>query len=116
MAWSQRARKARRALEALGVTTRDVVTGAIRPMNDIMDDVAEKFKESGDGPEKARVAIELFGRSGLNLVSYLNKGKDGLREMRQEFEPYTSDLDQATKAQSDYLTANGQARYGDGRP
>jgi hypothetical protein len=67
-------------LAALGIATRDAA-GAVRPMNEVLLDLAEVFAKNADGPQKARIAIELFGRSGLNLIPFLDKGKDGVREL-----------------------------------
>lgn len=98
-----------KVLAALGISSRDA-SGKMRGMNEVMDDVAEKFKAAPNGAEKARIAVELFGRSGLNLIPFLNKGKDGLRELREEFEPYTTDLTRASAAQEQWEKAS--AKFG----
>lgn len=40
--------------------------------------VADKFATMSDGAEKSRLAVELFGRSGLQLIPLLNQGAAGL--------------------------------------
>src|SRR5260370_19399966 len=42
--------------------------------------VADAFAKMEDGPRKASDAVALFGRSGLQLIPLLNKGRDGIRE------------------------------------
>ena len=40
--------------------------------------IADKFAGMADGAEKSRFAVELFGRSGLQLIPILNQGAAGL--------------------------------------
>lgn len=42
--------------------------------------LADRFKEMPDGAEKARLAVELFGKSGLDMIPLLNKGSEGFKE------------------------------------
>jgi hypothetical protein len=96
-----------KALAALGIATRDA-QGNMRSMNAVMDDVAEKFKAAPDGAEKAAIAVTLFGRSGLNLIPYLNLGKEGLNELRSAFGMYSTDLTTAAKAQEQWEVATAK--------
>jgi hypothetical protein len=41
---------------------------------------AEAFKAMEDGPEKAALAVQLFGKAGLNMIPFLNKGAEGMKE------------------------------------
>ena len=60
--------------------------GKLRPMTDVLGDVAEKFKSMGPGTESTAAALDLFGRSGANLLPFLFKGKDGIAELSTEAE------------------------------
>lgn len=42
--------------------------------------VADRFAEMPDGAEKARLAVELFGNGGLDLIPILNRGSAALDE------------------------------------
>jgi hypothetical protein len=42
--------------------------------------IADSFKAMPDGANKARIAVELFGTSGLDWIPILNKGTAGLDE------------------------------------
>jgi len=75
--------KAARVLAALGIATHDA-TGKARSMDAVLADLAEVFAHAPDGMEKSRVAVELFGRSGLNLIPFLNKGREGIRALLAE--------------------------------
>lgn len=60
--------------------------GHLRSMTDVLGDVADKFKKMGPGTESTAAALELFGRSGANLLPFLLKGKDGIGELSAEAE------------------------------
>jgi hypothetical protein len=70
-------------LDELGLSGKDAA-GNIRPMNDILLDVAEKFKTMPDGPQKTAVAMELFGRSGAALIPFLDRGSAGIADLEKE--------------------------------
>lgn len=60
--------------------------GGQRPLDDVLGDIAEKFGAMPDGPRKAALAIELFGKSGNQLIPFLNQGRAGLAEMKAQAE------------------------------
>jgi len=84
---------------AVGVAVRDA-SGQMRPMYDILGDVAARFQGMEDGPEKLALATELFGRSGMDLIPMLNAGKDGLAGYRAEAEKYGLIMDDAGVAKA----------------
>jgi len=73
------------AFEKLGVNVRDS-NGKLRNLGDVLPDLAEKFKNMPNGPEKTAEALQLFGRSGMDLMPFLNKGKEGIAELSKEAE------------------------------
>jgi hypothetical protein len=60
--------------------------GKLRGMSDVLGDVAEKFKTMGPGTATTAAALDLFGRSGANLLPFLMKGRDGIAELSTEAE------------------------------
>ena len=60
--------------------------GKLRTMSDVLGDVADRFKKMGPGTEATAGALDLFGRSGANLLPFLLKGKDGIQELSDEAE------------------------------
>ncbi len=66
--------------KALGVEVK-TASGGIRPMNDVLLDVAERFKALPDGAEKSALAMKLFGKAGTELIPFLNSGSDGIRKL-----------------------------------
>jgi len=76
---------AQRPFQQLGISVQDS-QGGLRPLEDLLGDVAEKFAGMEDGTRKAALAQELFGRSGVQLIPFLNQGRAGLGAMRAEAE------------------------------
>jgi methyl-accepting chemotaxis protein len=73
------ASKANEALRSIGVSATDA-SGKIRPMDDVMLDIADRFAKMPDGAQKTALAMELFGKSGMNLIPMLNQGRDALSQ------------------------------------
>lgn len=74
---------ATRAMETLGVAVVDA-DGKLRSSTDVMGDIAERFASMENGAAKTALAIEIFGRSGAQLIPLLNAGKDGIAAMTAE--------------------------------
>lgn len=66
--------------EALGVGVKDA-QGNLKQLDAILPEIANKFKLMEDGTTKAALAQELFGKSGVDLIEFLNQGAVGLEEM-----------------------------------
>jgi len=71
----------------LNISTRDSA-GHQKSFNDILLDTAEKFKHMPNGINKTAMAVNLFGRTGLDMLKFLNKGKTGLQELEDEAQKY----------------------------
>jgi len=67
------------ALQKIGVATRDA-RGSILPLDQIMLAVSDKFAKLPDGAEKTALAMELFGKSGANLIPMLDQGSAALSQ------------------------------------
>jgi TP901 family phage tail tape measure protein len=65
--------------EALGISIKDA-EGNLRSLEDVIPDIANAFQQLEDGTQKAALAQELFGKSGLDLIEFLNQGGAGLKE------------------------------------
>ena len=63
---------------AMGIDVRDT-NGAMRPLGDILNDVADAMAAQEDPAKKAFAAQRMFGRSGTALIPTLNEGADGMR-------------------------------------
>jgi hypothetical protein len=69
------------AFNKLGIAVADS-SGKLRSSDQVMLDIADRFKAMKDGPEKAALAADLFGaKIGDELIPLLNSGGDAVRNM-----------------------------------
>ncbi len=83
------------AFAAMGVRIKDA-EGNLRPLNDVLGDVAQKFSGYADGPAKAALAVALFGKNGAELIPLLNQGRDGFEELKDKAQALGVILDTET--------------------
>lgn len=69
----------------MGIAIKDAA-GGLRATDQILLDVAGKFSGMEDGANKSALAVKLFGKSGLDLIPFLNQGKDGIQALTKEAE------------------------------
>jgi len=65
-------------LQLLGITW-ESAPGQLRPVNDILLDLAGFFANLPDGPIKTKLAGQLFGYRGMTLIPILNQGREALK-------------------------------------
>jgi ribosomal protein L12E/L44/L45/RPP1/RPP2 len=103
------------AFEAIGVKTK-TADGALRNIDDVLADVADRFAGYEDGAAKAALAQDLFGKSGAALIPLLNAGSKGLADARKEAEAlglvFGKDLAEQSERFNDNLTRLGAAAQG----
>jgi soluble cytochrome b562 len=68
--------------DALGLSVYDS-TGALKDQETMMNEVIVALAEMPNGTEKARLATELFGRSGSELMPMLNQGSAAMIDLKQ---------------------------------
>lgn len=78
---------AEKALTGLGLATKDS-SGHLKSMQDLLPGVADKFKGMPDGPEKTALAMKLFGKSGADMIPFLNRGSEGIAALNAESDKY----------------------------
>lgn len=103
------------AFTRLGIAVRDSA-GNLKTGDVILAEIADRFKDLPDGVQKSAIAMELFGRSGTQLIPLLNGGADGLAELRKEAEALGLVMSETQAAQAevfnDNLTRIGEASSG----
>ncbi len=67
----------------LGISVRDT-TGNLKDQETLFDEVMVALQNMEDGTEKARLANELLGRSGSELMPLLNGAAGSIDEMKQQ--------------------------------
>lgn len=73
------ASQANEALRSIGISSTDA-RGKIRSVDEIMLDLADKFSKLPDGAEKTALAMQIFGKSGANLIPMLNGGREAISQ------------------------------------
>ena len=69
--------------EALGISVRDS-DGNLKSSEVLLGDIAERFSDMPNGATKAALAMEIFGRSGAQLIPLLNAGREELEKWNYE--------------------------------
>ncbi len=70
---------------AIGVAVKDS-TGNLRTTEELLLDVADRFSKMEDSAGKTAIAMRLFGKSGAEMIPFLNQGRAGLEALRKEAE------------------------------
>lgn len=83
------------AFDRLGIKTKDS-NGQLRSNVEVLIEAADKFAGLEDGTQKTALALEIFGKSGAELLPMLNEGSDGLRAMNEMAEKLGITFDQKT--------------------
>jgi hypothetical protein len=83
--------------EALGISVTDAA-GNLRDVEDVLPEIADKFKQLKNDTTEAALAQELFGKSGAEFLEFLNLGSDGLERMAGEAQELGAVVDGQTAA------------------
>lgn len=90
---------AARGFSAVGVEFKNH-DGTLRATDQVLLDLAERFKAMPDGAEKTALAVQLFGKSGAELIPFLNQGRDGINELAAEMQALGVQMSSETAAQA----------------
>ncbi|UXY16425.1 hypothetical protein N8I74_05605 [Chitiniphilus purpureus] len=90
---------AARGFSAVGVEFKNQ-DGTLRATDQVLLDLAERFKAMPDGAEKTALAVQLFGKSGAELIPFLNQGRDGINELASEMQALGVQMSSETAAQA----------------
>lgn len=91
--------------DALGVSVKDA-QGNLRDVESVLPEIASKFKELDNATQESALAMDLFGKSGTDLLEFLNQGADGIAELRAEAREYGMELDGNTLRAADAFNDN----------
>tara|TARA_R100000353_G_scaffold21836_2_gene19434 strand:+ start:238 stop:1866 length:1629 start_codon:yes stop_codon:yes gene_type:complete len=71
------------AYDDLGISVRNT-DGTLKTNQQVLGEISDAFAEMEDGVTKTAIAMEIFGRSGAQMVNLLNDGKASLEEFNFE--------------------------------
>lgn len=93
--------------------------GTLRDSNEVMLDVADKFAGMENGAKKTALSMDIFGRSGADLIPMLNLGRKGLEENYTQAQRlglvYSKEAAQGCEAFNDSITTLKAGLQGAGR-
>jgi hypothetical protein len=76
-----------KAWKSMGISMVDA-HGKTKQMDALLPEIAEKFKNMPNGPEKTADALKLFGKAGMDMMPFLNKGAEGIAELEKESDKF----------------------------
>jgi len=94
--------EAREAFEDLNLKVIDSA-GVLRKSDQVMLDIADKFKGMEDGAEKTAYAMAIFGRAGGELIPMLNGGREGIEQLQKKAEEMGLVISTKTALEAAYL-------------
>ncbi len=94
--------------EALGISVRNA-DGSMKSTEAVLLQVADVFANLEDGAVKTALAVKLFGKSGMDMIPFLNQGAAGINQLTTEAErlglKLTTETARSAEAFNDNLTA-----------
>jgi hypothetical protein len=71
-----------------------------------MMELADQFAAMPDGPEKTAIAMQNFGRAGIEMIPFLNQGTEAIREQREEAKAFGLVINQQFSENADRFNDN----------
>ena len=90
---------AARGFTAVGVAFQHQ-NGTLRATDQVLLDLADRFRVIPDGAEKTALAVDLFGKAGAELIPFLNQGRDGINALSTEMQALGAQISGETAAQA----------------
>lgn len=97
--------EAREKFDDLGISVTDG-SGKVKSASTVLAEVAGKFETTADGAVKTARAMELFGKSGKELIPLLNEGKKGIEEAGEIAEHFGLVITDLAKNRAQLLNDN----------
>ena len=85
------------ALKSMGISATDA-SGKLKDTDQIMLEISNKFKAMPNGAEKTALALQLFGRSGADLIPMLNMGGEAIGKFGAMTTKYAEDANKGSDA------------------
>lgn len=74
-------------MKQLGVSFTDA-QGKVKPLTELLPQMAGAFQKLPDGPTKTAMALQLFGKQGAAILPFLNKGQSGIQDLMAKTDEY----------------------------
>lgn len=93
------------AFKALAIDVKDA-SGNLRTGDQVLGDVADRFSRMENGALKTSLAIQIFGKSGADLIPMLNEGRQGIADYAAEADKLGITLSTGTAKAADQFNDN----------
>lgn len=101
----------------LGISATNA-SGDLKSADQLLLEIADSFEKMPDGAQKSAIAMELFGRSGAQMIPFLNAGASGISELTAQAERLglvlSSEQASASEQFNDNLSILGATAKGTG--
>lgn len=97
--------EAQENFKALGVSFKGA-DGQIRPTEDLLLSVSDTIAAMPDGVKKTALMMRLFGRSGKDLIPFMNAGSKGIAAMMKEAKALGIVIDEQTAKKAEEFNDN----------
>lgn len=77
-------KESKKLFKEMGIAVEDA-SGHVRNTDEVLGDIAEVFSKIPNGALKSAGAMKIFGRSGVEMIPFLNEGRSGISKLREEF-------------------------------
>ena len=74
-----------KVFDSIGVSATNA-NGQLKNADELLLELADIFESMPDGAEKSAIALQLFGRSGAQMIPFLNAGASGIKELTAQAE------------------------------
>ena len=91
----------------LGITVKDA-SGQLKTADVLMADLADKFSQYADGPEKTAIALRIFEDAGADMIPLLNDGGKALRENIEYAKQYSGATEDLANAADNFNDTMGK--------
>jgi lambda family phage tail tape measure protein len=95
------------AFNVLGIKVRDAA-GQLKTADVVMAEVADRFKDYADGPEKTAIALRIFGKAGADMIPFLNDGGDAMRENIEYAKKYSEVTEELANGSDNFNDTMGK--------
>lgn len=104
-----------KAFKQLGINVKGA-DGSLKSATDIMGEIGDKFATMPDGAQKTALAMQLMGRSGADMIPFLNGGSAALKELTDEADAFgltiSAETGKRAEAFNDNISRIGYAAQG----
>lgn len=91
----------------LGISVKDA-SGQLKTADVLMADLADKFSQYADGPEKTAIALRIFEDAGADMIPLLNDGGKALRENIEYAKQYSGTTEELANAADNFNDTMGK--------